>query len=538
VENRRGEAGELAVASAVNSRQDSAPAPGAGSAASAAPVLSVEHLTKAFGQTQALRDCTLSVHAGEVHTVVGENGSGKSTLVKILAGVHRPDAGTVAIEGRRLDGVRSPRAMIDAGVLAVFQEVLVVGSQTVLENVWLGSDGLLVRRVPEARKRERAEEVLRELFGKAPPLDAPAELLPLSVRQGCGIARALVRDPQILILDESTSALDVATRDRLFAIIRRRVAQGRSVIFISHRMDEIEEIADRITVLRSGRSVATRERGGATTQELVRLMSGAEHLTDGGEPEVVPERRGPGTKLLEDHDVVLAEGAEPIEFSLAAGDLIGLAGLEGHGQDDFLRALGKGSPGEVLVLRDGVPTTVRSARQARDLGMVYVPRDRRSESLFPTLSIRDNFAASSLSPDRRWGLLRRSRTDRRLGHYREQLAIKLASPGSLITTLSGGNQQKVVMARWLAVKPKILLLNDPTRGVDLNAKRDLYKLLRELAAEGIAVVMLSTELDELIELMDRVLVFREGSVVAELNREGLTREGLVAGFFGRGSDGD
>jgi ABC-type sugar transport system ATPase subunit len=502
-------------------------------------VLAVDGLRKAFGQTQALRDCSFAVRAGEVHAVVGENGSGKSTLVKILAGVHRPDGGTLQIGGTRFDRVGSPRTTLDAGVVAVFQEVLVVGPQTLLENVWIGVDGLLRRRVAERVKREQAEAVLTELLGEPPPLDAPVETLPLSVRQVCGIARALVRRPRILILDESTSALDVATRDRLFSVVRRYIAEGRTVIFISHRMDEIEEVGDRITVLRSGRSVATLDRGQASAHELVRLMSGADHLTAGAEPEAVAPVRERGDVVLEAH-VRLRTDAAPVDFTLSAGELVGLAGLEGHGQDAFLRSLWSGAAeGEVVRHRDGSPTTIGSPTQAADLGVVYVARDRRSESLFPTLSIRENFAAATLGADQRLGLLRRARTDQRLARYREQLAIVMASGGLPVTTLSGGNQQKVVMARWLAVNPSVLLLNDPTRGVDLNAKRDLYRLLVELAAQGVAVVMLSTEVDELIELMDRVLVFREGSVSARLERHELSRERLVASFFGRrdGSDG-
>jgi ABC-type sugar transport system ATPase subunit len=501
-------------------------------AAEGGVVLAVEGLAKAFGRTQALRDCTFQALAGEVHAVVGENGSGKSTLVKLLAGVQQPDAGTMEIAGRRMDRVPSPRTTLQAGVVPVFQEVLVVGPQTVLENVWMGVDGLFRRKVPDDVKRERAAAVLAELAGEAPPLDVPVEALPLSLRQVCGIARALVRDPRILILDESTSALDVATRDRLFTVVRRLTAGGGTVIFISHRMDEIEEIADRITVLRSGRSVATLDREASSAEELVRLMSGADHLTAGAdEGAAVAERDR--TRPVLGATLTLRPGAAPIEFSLGAGELVGLAGLEGHGQDAFLRALWTGAAGEVLRHDDGTSIPITSPSQAADLGVVYVPRDRRAESLFPTLSIRENFAAATLAADRRRGLLSRARTDRRLARFRERLSITLAATGLPITTLSGGNQQKIVMARWLARDPAVLLLNDPTRGVDLNAKRDLYRLLRELAAEGVAVVMLSTEVDELLELMDRVLVFREGSVFAQFDRHELSREGLVASFFGR-----
>ncbi len=520
------------------SEEPSLPAAAQATAGQGEVVLAVDGLAKAFGRTQALRECTFSARAGDVHAVVGENGSGKSTLVKILAGVQRPDSGTMEIAGRRFDGVRSPRVTLDAGVVPVFQEVLVVGPQTVLENVWMGVDGLFRRRVPEDVKRERAAAVLAELTGEAPPLDAPVESLPLSMRQVCGIARALVRDPRILILDESTSALDVATRDRLFAVVRRLTANAGAVIFISHRMDEIEEIADRITVLRSGRSVATVERAETSAQELVRLMSGADHLTAG----VERERTGPAAaerQSVLEAGITLRPGARPIEFTLEAGELVGLAGLEGHGQDAFLRSLwGGAADGQVVRHHDGRSTAIGSPAQAADLGVVYVPRDRRSESLFPTLSIRDNFAAATLTADQRAGLVSRTRTDGRLARFKEQLAITLGSAGLPITTLSGGNQQKIVMARWLAAEPAVLLLNDPTRGVDLNAKRDLYRLLTGLAAEGVAVVMLSTEVDELIELMDRVLVFREGSVFAEFDRHELSRERLVASFFGRERERD
>jgi len=299
-------------------------------------------------------------------------------------------------------------------------------------------------------------------------------------------------------------------------------------------MDEIEEIGDRITVLRSGRSVATVGRGEASSDELVRLMSGADHLTAGaGEERPASERvRGPG--VLAARALRLRPEAAPVQFTLHGGELVGLGGLEGHGQDSFLRALWTGAgAGEVVRLRSDAETVIRSAAAAAKLGVVYVPRDRRSESLFPSLSIRENFAAPTLAADRRLGVLLRSRTDARLRRYRDELGIRLASGSLPITTLSGGNQQKIVMARWLAEQPSVLLLNDPTRGIDLAAKRDLYTLLRGLADEGVAIVMLSTEVDELIELMDRVLVFREGTVYAELDRDELSRETLVSSFFGR-----
>jgi ABC-type sugar transport system ATPase subunit len=493
------------------------------------PLLEVRDLAKAFGPTRALRACSFDLRRGEVHAIVGENGSGKSTMVKILSGVHRQDAGEVILDGTPLRGRRNPRTAQEAGVVTVFQEVLVVGAQPVLENVWLGTDGVFVQRHSLSDKRRRAAEALEELLGAAPPLDAPVEALSLSDRQACCIARALVRAPRVLILDESTSALDVATRDRLFAAVRRLSGQGAGVIFISHRMDEIQDLADRVTVLRSGQSVATLARAEADVTTLVHHMTGQDHLTAGVE-EVPRPARGRGAVLVRTEGLRLRERAAPIDIEIRAGELVGLAGLEGHGQDAFLQALrGAGASAGRVVAGE---STVTSPSQALRAGIAYVPRDRRAESLFPTLSVLENFAVPTMAQDRRAGLVRWRETRRRMAEYVERLSVRLAHPSQPIVALSGGNQQKVVLARWLAARPKVLLLNDPTRGVDLGAKRDLYRVLEELAGDGVAVVMVSTEVDEHVELMDRVLVFREGSLSQSLERAELSRPALISAFFG------
>jgi len=468
-------------------------------------VLRIEGVTKSFGPTVALRDCSFELRAGEVHALMGENGSGKSTLVKILSGVHRPDAGQVLI-GETPLRAHSPRAAAAAGVATVFQEVQCVPAQSVLDNLWLGTDGILRRAgtghgaTGAGERRGRARAVLAEMLGGEPAgalLSAPAGSLSLSERQAVAIGRALLRSPKVLILDEATSALDVATRDRLFAAVRRRCASGAAVLFISHRMDEVAEIADRVTVLRSGESVATLDRAEAKIGRLVELMTGGEHL-------VQPEAAAPA--LLPGAAVVLPAAG----LGLRAGEIVGLAGLEGQGQDEYLRALRQAGGG---------------ARIA------YVARDRREESIFPPLSIRENFTAATLREDAGGGLISARRAAARFAGYAGRLKIRLGRDHDAITTLSGGNQQKVVIARALALQPQVLLLNDPTRGVDIGAKRDIYALLRELAASGTAIVMLSTEVDEHLELMDRVLVFRDGAPAAELRREELTRSAIVREFF-------
>ncbi|MDQ6730747.1 MAG: sugar ABC transporter ATP-binding protein [Actinomycetota bacterium] len=492
--------------------------------------LRVVDVAKAFGATRAVRAASLDLLPGEVHCIVGENGSGKSTLVKILSGIHRPDSGRLEIFDQSFASLPTPRAALAAGISTVFQEVLVVEPRSVLENVWLGVDGMFRTRVSAREKRRRAEEVLEQLLGDSLPLDLPVEALSLSERQACSIARALVRDPKVLVLDEATSALDVQTRDRLFDIVRRQGEQGTSTIFISHRMDEISEIGDRCTVMRSGETVATLDRGDATAAELVRLMTGADHLAPVGARDAT-ERAVSGGVVLRAEGLALGPGRTPIDFELRAGELVGLAGLEGHGQDEFIKALwGMGGEGTV-VGSAGVP--IVSPRQAASLGISYVPRERRAEAMFESKSVRENFGLPTLGRDVRAGVLRPSQTRARLNEWVSRLNIKLGSPEHLITTLSGGNQQKVVMARWLAADPQVLLLNDPTRGVDVGAKRDIYGLLGELAQQGVAIVMLSTELDEHIELVDRVLVFREQELFCELSRAETDRRSLVAAYFGR-----
>jgi ABC-type sugar transport system ATPase subunit/ribose/xylose/arabinose/galactoside ABC-type transport system permease subunit len=479
-----------------------------GTQAPPSTLLRVEAVAKSFGPTIALRACSFQLQAGEVHALMGENGSGKSTLVKILSGVHRADAGQILLGGGTTLRARSPRAAIAAGVATVFQEVQCVPGQTVLDNLWLGHDGLLRASLPGGAggtatvRRDRAAAVLTELLGDCSDelLATPAGGLSLSERQAVAIGRALLREPSVLILDEATSALDVATRDRLFAVIRRLTAAGGAVLFISHRMDEVTEIADRISVLRSGESVATVDRADVTVARLVELMTGGEHL-------VQAEATAPATTAA--GEVVLPAGG----LDLRAGEIVGLAGLEGQGQDEYLRTL----------------------REDPDSRIAYVARDRREESIFPPLSVRENFTAATLRQDARGGVISARRAAARFAGYVARLKIRLGRDSDAITTLSGGNQQKVVIARALASDPSVLLLNDPTRGVDIGAKRDIYALLRELAADGLAIVMLSTEVDEHLELMDRVLVFRDGAPAAELRRGALSRAAIIGEFFGSAS---
>jgi ABC-type sugar transport system ATPase subunit len=408
----------------------------------AVALLRVANIAKAFGPTQAVRDASFELHAGEVRALVGENGCGKSTMVKILSGVHTPDEGTIELDGEHVPTIRTPREAQSRGIFTVFQEVLVAESCSVLDNIWLGADTTWRVKVTAREKATRAKALLGQLLGRDVDLSMSVEELSLSDRQACGIVRALVRDPKILILDEATSALDVATRDRLFAIVGDLSLERVGVIFITHRMDEIEQIGDRITVMRSGVTVAELDRGNWTHHELVHLMTGAEALGSEEHDQLAPVAERRGATVLSVRGLRLRQGAQPIDLDINAGELVGLAGLEGHGGNTFLEALrgGIGTEGDVVRHVDRREVVVRTPADAADNDIAYVPRERRLDSVFSWMTIRENFALATLDRDSRFGWISQRSSRRRLRSYVDRLGIVLGSPENAITTLSGGNQ--------------------------------------------------------------------------------------------------
>jgi len=494
------------------------------------PVLVAEGLAKSFGQTRALTDGSLDVRPGEVVALLGENGSGKSTMVKLLSGVYRPDHGLLRVDGRDVR-FASPREALSAGIVTIFQEILVGRDRSVLDNLWLGNGSPRRSRQLDRERRDRAAEVWTALAGESVDFDVPVSELSLMQQQICVVARALLREPRLLVLDESTSTLDVSLRDRLFAELRRRCDQGMGALFISHRMDEVMTLADRYVALRTGAVVGTRRRGDATSDELLQLISGADihGVRSRPEPRAIVDEAA-----MTAESVVLRAGRRAFDVKVRRGEILGLAGLEGHGQDELLRSFaGLHTPVEGRVHHHtaaGVQP-VRDYRSTVARGVVYVPRDRKVEGMADVLSIIDNYSMPTLKEDASLGLLRRRRTWRR---FREDATTVNFVPGrqDSIGRLSGGNQQKVIVARWLASRPDVILLNDPTRGVDLKTKHELYDVFRSLAERGTTVVVLSSEVDELVHLVDRVLVFHDGGLSAELAGDDVTPDGIVAAYFG------
>jgi ABC-type sugar transport system ATPase subunit/ribose/xylose/arabinose/galactoside ABC-type transport system permease subunit len=505
------------------------------------PALLAQGLTKAFAGNVVLRDVSFAVEAGEIHALVGENGAGKSTLINLITGVLQPDAGTIAFAGAPAHAL-TPRAAEARGVATVHQELSLCPHLTVAENVFLGKAPTRLGRIDEREMEDGTRAVLRDL-GVAIDPKALAGELSLADQQLVEIAKALASYPRLLILDEATSALAAEQVAILFAALRRLRERGVAVVFVSHRMDEIFAIADRITVLRNGEYVATVPAAGTTVGDLVKLMVGRE-MAEVFPPKPPLDAVMAAPVVLSVRNLASGRRFREVSFDLHRGEILGLGGLQGQGQRELLAALFGLHPvqGEIrLHGRDGasngradgrtggVPrrTTISGPRAAMRRRVVYVPEDRKTEGLIVQLPVFENLSLPSLDTLDRLGLLDPAKERRLVAGLVDKLRIRLRSPKQTLVRLSGGNQQKVAIAKWLPLTPEIFLLAEPTRGIDVGTKEEIYKLMRELTAAGASILLISSDTIELLGLCDRVLVMYERRPVAILAGANVTEENVV-----------
>jgi Raf kinase inhibitor-like YbhB/YbcL family protein len=497
--------------------------------------LSVEisEVRKTFGPTVALAGVSLRAYEGEVHAIIGGNGSGKSTLAKVISGVLIPDSGQVSIRGK---SATSPHEARELGISNVFQEVLVADECSVLDNLYLGADGLLGSPVSHEERYRRAADLMAELLGFDLDLNTPVGELPLSIKQWVTIGRALLTEPKVLILDESSAALDFESTERLFRKMRALKQRGTAILIVTHRIAELVRIADRATVLRDGMTVGTLQKDEITEGRILALIAGPER--ERAQHTQTSAQRIGNTPLLRVSDARVWPQAAAINFTLFPGEVVGITGLEGQGQADFVRALAGVQPpvsGTISIVRGKVSLPVTDLRSARENAITYVSGDRKKEGIFANLSIFENLALPVYHEYRAGGwlnLINRTKLRPVFEWESGKLAVKMGSPEDSITSLSGGNQQKILIARSFAEKPAVLVLNDPARGIDIGAKLDLYRNLREFAARGNAVVFLSSEIEEFLNLCSRVHVFRNGSISADFDPP-FDGHAILNAMFGR-----
>ncbi len=468
---------------------------------------------KTFGPTVALDKVSLRAYEGEVHAIIGGNGSGKSTLAKVISGVLVPDQGQVSIFGKSATTPSESKAL---GIANVYQEVLVADECSIIDNLFLGADGLLGTAESHEVRYVRAQEVMSDLLGFDIDPDTIVGDLPLSIKQWITIARGILTNPRVLILDESSAALDFEATERLFAKMRELKATGCAIFIVTHRIAELVRIADRATVLRDGISVGTLEKHEITEENILHMIAGPEReKAHSVSKPVVPQ---PGQPIIRMTDIRVWPDTTRFDFNLYPGEVVGITGLDGQGQSDFVRALAGVQnlvDGAIHIVRDGKAEPVLNLATARESGIAYVSGDRKKEGIFPNLSIFENMCMS-IYPDYSTGGALNIIDTGKLGavfeHETAKLETKMGDSGDLITSLSGGNQQKILIARAFAERPGVLVLNDPARGIDIGAKLDLYRNLRQFAARGNGVAFLSSEIEEFLDLCNRVLVFRGGVV--------------------------
>lgn len=497
--------------------------------------IAVRNVKKFFGPTRALDGVSFSACAGEIHAIVGGNGCGKSTMAKVVSGVLPIDSGSVSILGETPSTPAESKAL---GISTVYQEVLVADESTVADNIFMGADALFSKNLSHERKVQRAAQLMKDLAGEPVDPHAIVGTLPLGLKQWITIARALVSEPKILILDESSAALDFDSTERLFAKMRELRDSGTTILIVTHRIAELIRISDRATVLRDGRDVGVLEKEEITEKNLLALMTGDESA-DHGHGHAAPQPVD-DTPAMVGEGIGVWAGTKPFDFRLRRGEIVGVAGLDGQGQDAFVRAIAGVEPvltGTVRVLdRNGDQHFVRSLADAVKNRIAYVSGDRKREGIFASLSIFENMVMPLYREKKRGGILGLIDWGTLGAIFKREagnLLIKFGLREDRITSLSGGNQQKVLIGRGFAMRPDVIVLNDPARGIDVGAKSELYKHLRTFAGEGKSVVYLSSELEEFIGFATRVIVFRDGKPFDAFDGRTLDPKKVLEAMFGQ-----
>ena len=483
-----------------------------------APLLEMQDIDITFGGVAALRHARLSVSAGEVHALIGQNGAGKSTLIKILTGAYRRTAGTIRFDGREVD-FRTPKEAREAGISTIYQEINLVPFRSIAENIFLGREPRRLGLIDWKSIHRRTHDLL-ESFGLQIDVNKPVSQFSTAIQQMVALARAVSSDAKMVIMDESTSSLDEREVELLFDVVRRLRNDGRAVIFVSHRLDELYALCDCVTIMRDGQTVAESTMASMDKLQLVTTMLGRTLAAAVHEDSAIKEanlaKRGATTLSVSG----LSAGTKVTDVSLDvhAGEAVGLAGLLGSGRTETMRLMfGADATERGTITVDGKQVTLKSPQDAIARGFAYLTEDRKSEGIVPELSVRDNLTLVCLRTLTKNGIVDVAKQRQIVDRFIQSLGIKLRSPDQPIRELSGGNQQKVLLARWLATNPKLLLLDEPTRGIDVGAKADVAKIIRDLRDSGLAVLLSASELEELTAVADRAVVIRDGKTVAELD---------------------